>query len=82
MLTLPRISIGRAGLVHHMFPTTIRFWEKEGLGPRGGAKDVVAFALFEEGNDDKVAMVDAWMGRVGRVYSVRIIFLTNTQYVS
>ena len=74
MLSLPRISIGRAGLVHHMFPTAIRFWEKEGLGPRGGNKDVVAFALFEE-DDDKLALVRAWMERIGRVYSVRIIVL-------
>ena len=71
MLPLPRISIARAGLVHHMFPTSIRFWEKEGLGPRGGNKDVVAFALFEE-SDDKLGLVESWMERVGRVYSVRI----------
>lgn len=53
-----------------MLPTAIRFWEKEGLGPRGGNKDVVAFALFEEG-EDKEKLVQGWMERIGRVYSVR-----------
>ena len=75
MLQLPRISIGRAGLVHSMLPTAIRFWEKEGLGPRGGSKDVVAFALFEENDDDKSKLVEAWLERVGRVYNVRAVFV-------
>lgn len=72
LLQLPRISIGRAGFVHQMLPTAIRFWEKEGLGPRSGTKDVVAFALFEE-SDDRVALVEAWLERAGRVYAVRTI---------
>lgn len=55
-----------------MLPTAIRFWEKEGLGPRSGTKDVVAFALFEE-SDDRVALVEAWLERAGRVYAVRTI---------
>jgi mediator of RNA polymerase II transcription subunit 13 len=67
----PWLSVGRAGLVHHMLPPAIRFWEKEGLGPRGGTKDVVAFALFEEG-DERSVLVEAWMERVGRAYSVSI----------
>ena len=65
----PWLSIGRAGLVHHMLPPAVRFWEKEGLGPRGGSKDVVAFALFEEG-DEMAELVAGWMERVSRAYSV------------
>jgi hypothetical protein len=57
-----------------MLPTVVRFWEKEGLGPRGGTKDVVAFALFEE-SEDNGDLVKAWMERVARVYSVSTVVL-------
>jgi hypothetical protein len=60
-----------------MLPTAIRFWEKQGLGPRSGTKDVVAFALFE-GSDDKRALVAAWMQRVGRAYNVRTVCFQAT----
>ncbi|KAF8508668.1 mediator complex subunit 13 C-terminal-domain-containing protein [Hysterangium stoloniferum] len=70
LLHPPMFSIGRAGLVYHVLPSAIRFWEKEGLGPRGGAKDVLAFALFEEG-EEKSGLVASWMDRVGRAYNAR-----------
>lgn len=68
LLPSPKISIARAGLVHYMLPSVLRFWEKEGLGPRSGAKNVIAFALFE--GDDRAPLVASWLERVSRVYNV------------
>jgi len=51
-----------------MLPSAIRFWEKEGLGPRNGAKNVVAFAIFE--GEERAPLIEAWLERVGWAYEV------------
>lgn len=30
-------------------PTALRFWDKLGLGPKSGKKDVTVFVLYEQG---------------------------------
>ncbi|KAF8760048.1 RNA polymerase II transcription subunit 12 [Rhizoctonia solani] len=55
---------GRAGVC-----APLRFWEVVGLEPVGGAKDVVAYAVVEEG--EEVGVVKRWMERVGQVYETR-----------
>ena len=68
LLQQPKLNVGRGGLVQQMLPSAIRFWEKEGLGPRNGTKDVVAFALFE--GEEQAPLIESWLERVGRAYSV------------
>ncbi|GJJ07800.1 hypothetical protein Clacol_002005 [Clathrus columnatus] len=70
LLSPPKFCLGRAGLVHQVLPSAIRFWEKEGLGPRGGTKDVVAFCLFQDG-EERATIVTSWLQRVARTYAAR-----------
>jgi mediator of RNA polymerase II transcription subunit 13 len=68
-LESPHIWVGKCDSVIRSFPTALRFWEKLGLQPRGGKKDVLAFVFF----DQTVVQPEAaheWMDRVGTVYEV------------
>lgn len=65
------ISIGKADAVVQVLPTALRFWEKLGLGPRGGKKDVTAFVLFEDDGEERQLQVGAWLGNLSATYTVR-----------
>ena len=54
-------------------PTAIRFWDRIGLEPVGGHKDVVAFALFEPGSANVKAKIASWLERVGSAYEVSVM---------
>ncbi|QRW15725.1 mediator complex subunit 13 carboxy-terminal protein [Rhizoctonia solani] len=60
---------GHSGQVVQVYAPALRFWEVVGLEPVGGAKDVVAYAVVEEG--EEVGVVKRWMERVGQVYETR-----------
>ncbi|CAE6429282.1 unnamed protein product [Rhizoctonia solani] len=68
-LRQPRVSIGHSGQVVQMYPPALKFWEAAGLEPVGGVKDVVAYAVYEEGEDGGVAR--RWMEKVAQVYEMR-----------
>ncbi|CAE6423546.1 unnamed protein product [Rhizoctonia solani] len=68
-LRQPKVSIGHSGQVVQMNPPVLRFWEVAGLEPVGGAKNVVAYAVFEEGEEG--AVVRRWMERLAQVYETR-----------
>ncbi|KAG8759618.1 hypothetical protein FRC11_001722 [Ceratobasidium sp. 423] len=68
-LRQPKVSIGHSGQVVQMNPPALRFWEAAGLEPVGGAKDIVAYAVFEEG--EEAGVVRRWMERVAQVYETR-----------
>ncbi|KAJ7574277.1 mediator complex subunit 13 C-terminal-domain-containing protein [Mycena floridula] len=67
-LEAPMISIGKGDAVIQVLPTALRFWEKLGLRPKGGDKDVVAFVLFEDNADNKQAQVEAWLANLVTLY--------------
>lgn len=57
--------------VIQLSPTSLRFWEKLGLSPRSGPKDVVAFVFFEEKKDeDRETEIESWLTKVSAAYSV------------
>jgi mediator of RNA polymerase II transcription subunit 13 len=68
-LESPTISIGKGDAVIHVLPTALRFWEKLGLGPKGGRKDLSAFVIFENG-DQRQSQIENWLVNVGNAYQV------------
>lgn len=69
------ISIGKGDAVIHVLPTALRFWEKLGLGPKGGRKDLSAFVIFEDGDQRQIQM-ENWLVSVGNAYQVCCIQTT------
>jgi mediator of RNA polymerase II transcription subunit 13 len=66
----PMLSIGKSDAVIQVLPTALRFWEKLGLGPRGGKKNVTAFVLFEDSGEGRQTQVEAWLRSVSATYTV------------
>ena len=67
------ISIGKGDAVIHVLPTALRFWEKLGLGPKGGRKDLSAFVIFEENGEQRQTQMENWLVSVGNAYQVSYI---------
>ena len=65
----PTISVGKGAIIQ-ILPTLLRFWEKLGLTPRMGKKDVTAF-LFFRGQRPKQPTVCGNLVEVHKTYSVR-----------
>jgi len=66
----PFFSVAKSDAVIQVFPSALRFWDKLGLSPRAGKKDVCAFVFFEEGDEARVAAVDKWLEWVSSTYTV------------
>ncbi|OBZ71892.1 Mediator of RNA polymerase II transcription subunit 13 [Grifola frondosa] len=71
MLDSPVLAVGKADSVVQVSPTALRFWEKLGLGPRPGRKDITAFIFFEHVGDDREAEVEEWLGKVSATYAAK-----------
>jgi mediator of RNA polymerase II transcription subunit 13 len=65
------ISVAKSDVIIQLLPTALRFWEKLGLGPRGGKKDVTAFVLFEGEEAERMQQAEKWLALISAVYSVR-----------
>ncbi|TBU27711.1 mediator complex subunit 13 C-terminal-domain-containing protein [Dichomitus squalens] len=71
-LESPLLVVGKGESIIQVSPTSLRFWEKLGLSPRAGPKDVVAFVLFEEKKDeDREAEIETWLAKVSAAYSAK-----------
>jgi hypothetical protein len=70
-------SVAKADAVIQILPTALRFWEKLGLGPRGGKKDVTAFILFEGDGNERLEQADNWLGSISAAYGVRKILISK-----
>ncbi|KAF5371974.1 hypothetical protein D9615_008048 [Tricholomella constricta] len=68
VMEAPMIAIGKGDAVIQVLPTALRFWEKLGLGPRGGKKNGTAFVLFEDGTEERQEQVEAWLSTVATTY--------------
>lgn len=64
--------MGKASSVINTAPPALRFWSKLGLSPRSGEKDVLAFVLYEEGNNLSLR-AEAWLRRVSAAYKVSVL---------
>ena len=71
------ISIGKGDAIIHVLPTALRFWEKLGLGPKGGRKDLSAFVIFEEDGEQRQTQMENWLVSVGNAYRVSICTLCD-----
>ena len=73
-LETPLLAVSKGETVIQLSPTSLRFWEKLGLSPRAGPKDVVAFVFFEEKKDeDREAEIENWLAKVSSAYSVYLL---------
>ena len=66
----PMISIGKGEAVIQVLPPALRFWEKLGLCPKGGRKNVAAFVMFEE-NAQQQPLMGKWLESFRNAYQVR-----------
>ncbi|KIY66761.1 hypothetical protein CYLTODRAFT_423101 [Cylindrobasidium torrendii FP15055 ss-10] len=65
----PSFIVGKGEAVMQMSPPSLRFWDKLGLGPRSGRKDLRAFVAFDPNQQDLTHRVPEWMSALGRAYS-------------
>lgn len=72
----PMISIGKGEAVIQVLPPALRFWEKLGLSPKGGLKNVAAFFLFEE-NARNQPFIEKWLMAFRNAYQVRKVVLPD-----
>ncbi|CCM01039.1 uncharacterized protein FIBRA_03087 [Fibroporia radiculosa] len=71
MLEPPVLAVGKADSIIQVLPTALRFWEKLGLRPRAGQKDVNAYVFYESANDEREVEIAHWLDRVSAAYSAR-----------
>ncbi|KAG5352297.1 hypothetical protein C0989_002899 [Termitomyces sp. Mn162] len=71
MLEAPMITIGKGDAVIQILPTALRFWQKLGLGPKGGAKNGTVYMLFEDDGEQRMQQVEAWLESVATNYEAR-----------
>ncbi|KAF8171817.1 hypothetical protein BJ912DRAFT_994983, partial [Pholiota molesta] len=69
-LDAPMITIGKGDAIIQVLPTALRFWEKLGLSPKGGRKDLSAFVLFEDEGEGREALVETWLWETLRNYGL------------
>lgn len=77
----PLFSVGKGNSIINISPSVIRFWEKAGLHPLGGRKNVNAFVLYE-GESMMFGRALQWFRRVSIAYTVRLHFLYNPHHVN
>lgn len=63
-------TVAKSDAIMQVLPTALRFWEKLGLGPRGGRKNVTAFVLFEDEGEERQLRVERWLNDMSATYSV------------
>jgi len=70
----PLFSVGKGKGIINISPSVIRFWEKTGLHPVGGQKNVNAFVLYEGEGTEMFERASRWFKRVSIAYTVRLYF--------
>lgn len=69
-------TLSKSDTIVQVLPTALRFWTKLGLGPRGGKKNVTAFALFEDDGEGNQHLVEKWLDGMSATYSVRMFVIS------
>ncbi|KAI0346942.1 hypothetical protein BDW22DRAFT_476714 [Trametopsis cervina] len=70
-LHAPSLTVGKADGVIQVLPPALRFWEKLGLHPRAGSKDITAYIFYEGSDDDKEAQIADCLDKFSAVYTSR-----------
>ncbi|KAG1715680.1 hypothetical protein ID866_1484 [Astraeus odoratus] len=68
----PMLSVGKGDCVVQLLPSSLRFWEKLGLAPCGGKKDVTAYLVFDDGVASKQESAESWLQKMSCVYNVSL----------
>ncbi|KAH8999531.1 mediator complex subunit 13 C-terminal-domain-containing protein [Lactarius akahatsu] len=68
-LESPFLSVAKSDALIQVLPTALRFWDKLGLTPRAGKKNVCAFVFFEELDEARVDAVERWVQWVSSTYT-------------
>lgn len=66
----PMVSVGKGESIIQVLPATLRFWEKLGLTPQAGKKDLTAFLFIEDNGLDKQSLGETWLRKLSTAYSV------------
>jgi len=69
-LVSPFLSVAKSDALIQVLPTALRFWDKLGLSPRAGKKNICAFVFFEELDEARVDVVEKWVQWVSSTYTV------------
>ena len=72
-MEVPLFTAGKGDAMLQVLPSALRFWEKVGLGPKSGKKNVSVFVLFEGDEEVRASQVDSWLDAMANVYQVRNI---------
>ncbi|KAI0366220.1 hypothetical protein BV20DRAFT_952767 [Pilatotrama ljubarskyi] len=67
----PMLAVGKDEAVVQLSTTSLRFWEKLGLTPRAGQKDVTAFVFYEGTDEDRDTEFESWLCDVSTAYSAK-----------
>lgn len=65
----PLLAVGKSNTIIQVLPSALRFWDKLGLTPRAGKKDLNAFVLYD-GGEEKEQQLASWLDRVSAAYDV------------
>ncbi|KAF8841314.1 hypothetical protein BDN67DRAFT_1002426 [Paxillus ammoniavirescens] len=68
-LDAPMISVGKGDSIIQVLPSSLRFWEKLGLTPQAGRKDLTAFLFFEDNDPPKRQSAENWLKKLSATYS-------------
>lgn len=69
-LSTPMVSVAKASSVIQVLPTALSFWEKLGLEPRAGGKDVIAYVFYENTCAMNEQHLCDWLDKVSSAYQV------------
>lgn len=67
----PLLVVGKSDALMQVLPSALRFWEKLGLKPRGGSKDVIAFMFFEAKDEARETELGSWLESLGQTYAAK-----------
>ncbi|CDO74204.1 hypothetical protein BN946_scf185043.g256 [Trametes cinnabarina] len=70
-MTPPMLAVGKDEAIVQLSPTSLRFWEKLGLAPRAGPKDITAFVFYEGSDEERDSEIEEWLGKVSDAYSAK-----------
>lgn len=72
LLQAPMIYVSKSDAIIQILPPAVQFWEKLGLGPKGGKKRGTIFVLFEEGGHQRLQQAESWMRLVSATFESKL----------
>lgn len=64
------LTVGKSDAIIQVLPSALHFWEKLGLEPRGGKKNVAAFVIYEDDEKEKQQQAERWLRSISATYTV------------